>query len=79
MANSTQINGVPAEVWNETKVPLLIGTCVFLTILTLATIILRFYARLYARADLWWDDWFALATVVRIPKKCGLWASTMMG
>lgn len=30
----------------------------------MATVLLQFYARRLAGAPLWWDDWFALATVV---------------
>ncbi|CAI6341040.1 unnamed protein product [Periconia digitata] len=57
------INGLPAEYWNESRVDVLIGASTFLIILTVVTIVLRFYARISSRAPLWWDDWFALATV----------------
>lgn len=57
------INGLPAQVWNDSQVSDLIAACTFLIILTVLTIGLRFYARLSSRTPLWWDDWFALATV----------------
>jgi hypothetical protein len=67
MGDTELINGVPADFWNETKVPVLIGSCVFLIALTVITIGLRFFARLYSHTPLRWDDWFALATVVSDP------------
>jgi hypothetical protein len=64
MSDTELINGVPADYWNASKVNILIGGSTFLIILTVFTIALRFYARISSHAPLWWDDWFALATVV---------------
>jgi hypothetical protein len=58
------INGLPAEYWNESRVNILIGASIFLIVITVITIVARFYARISSRTPLWWDDWFALATVV---------------
>lgn len=64
MNENELIHGVPAHIWNATKVPDIIGTCVFYIVLVTVAITLRLYARITSRAVLWWDDWFALATVV---------------
>jgi hypothetical protein len=64
MSDTELINGFPADYWNASKVHILIAGSIFLIVLTVFTIALRFYARISSRAPLWWDDWFALATVV---------------
>ena len=66
MSDSTFINGVPAEVWNETKVPLLIGICVFFIVLTVLTIALRFYARRKRRQPFQTDDWLTVPGLILI-------------
>ncbi|KAF2177433.1 hypothetical protein K469DRAFT_357641 [Zopfia rhizophila CBS 207.26] len=63
MTESSQIGGMPHEFWTGSRVSVLIGAQSLFIFLTIISILLRFYARVFSRSHLWWDDWLALATV----------------
>ncbi len=54
----------------------LLGIEIFMMLLAIAAVALRFYVRLIIMKKPWWDDWLCLAALVRVPRafrlrRCG--------
>jgi hypothetical protein len=66
--NETVPAGVDPDYYYESEAAIVCGVNAFFIFLILLTIVLRIYARHTAKQKLWYDDWLAIVSVVRIDR-----------
>ena len=66
VVNETVPYGVDPVYYRQSKVPGIIGLGAFYIAFSWLVVIFRFYCRWFTQVGYWWDDWFALATPVRL-------------
>ncbi|KAL9079066.1 MAG: hypothetical protein Q9157_002034 [Trypethelium eluteriae] len=59
-SNHSLDSQLPASFLNQNRQPTIIAENVFMCVLAITAVALRFYARKASRAGFWWDDWVTL-------------------
>ena len=65
--NETVPAGIDPDFYHESEVSHIIGVGSLYVGVTIVAVGLRFLSRWSVRAGFWWDDWFALVTLVSDP------------